>query len=125
MAGQSSRKSNERVREVVAEILAQEISDPRLELVTVTGVDVSGDRSVAEVFVIAHGDDERYTEVLEGLTSARGRIRSLLGHALGWRTTPELRFHIDPSVDAALRIAEALQHVPPTLAAHEEDGDEG
>ena len=62
-------------------------------------------------------DPERYDEVLAGLESAKGRIRSLLGHALGWRVTPELRFFIDEVVDAGMRIDEALTAVPPTLAA--------
>lgn len=108
------RKSDERVRETVADIVATEISDPRVMLVTVTGAKVSSDRSVAEVFVSA--SPERYDEVLAGLDSAKGRIRSLLGHRLGWRVSPELRFHIDESVDEGERIAEALTHVPPTLA---------
>lgn len=107
------RKSDERVRETVADILATEMSDPRVTLVTVTGAKVSSDRSVAEVFVTA--ERERYDEVLDGLNSARGRIRSILGHRLGWRVAPELRFHIDESVDEGERIAEALSHVPPTL----------
>lgn len=107
------RKMDEKVRELVAEILATEISDPRLMLVTVTGAKVSPDRSVANVYVSAEKD--RYDEVLAGLESARGRVRSLLGRALGWRVTPELRFFIDESVDAGARIAEALLDVPPTL----------
>lgn len=107
------RKGDERVRETVAMILAAEVSDPRVALVTVTGAKVSSDRSVAEVFVSASPD--RYEEVLAGLDSAKGRIRSLLGQALGWRVAPELRFHIDTSVDEGERIAEALTHVPPTL----------
>jgi ribosome-binding factor A len=108
------RKSDEQVRETVAEIIATEVSDPRLALVTVTGAKVSPDRSVAEVFVTA--SPERYEEVLDGLESAKGRIRSLLGRALGWRDSPEVRFHIDESVDEGQRIAQALTHVPPTLA---------
>lgn len=107
------RKGDERVRETVAMILAAEVSDPRVALVTVTGAKVSSDRSVAEVFVSASPD--RYEEVLAGLESAKGRIRSRLGQALGWRVSPELRFHIDTSVDEGERIAEALTHVPPTL----------
>lgn len=107
------RKMDEKVRELVAEILATEISDPRLMLVTVTGAKVSPDHSVANVYVSAEKD--RYDEVLAGLESARGRVRSLLGRALGWRVTPELRFFIDESVDAGARIAEALLDVPPTL----------
>ncbi len=68
---------------------------------------------MAEVFVTARPGS--YDEVLAGLESAKGRIRSLLGRQLGWRVSPELRFHIDESVDAGERIAEALTHVPPTL----------
>lgn len=109
----SGRRAEEHVREAVAEILATEVSDPRLSLVTVTGARVSPDRSVASVYVSA--EPGRYDEVMAGLESARGRVRSLLGRALGWRVTPELRFFIDESVDAGERITEALTHVPPTL----------
>lgn len=107
------RKTDEQVRETVAAILATEVSDPRVALITVTGARVSPDRSVATIYVSSQPD--RYDEVIAGLDSAKGRIRSLLGHALGWRVTPELRFFIDESVDAGERIAEALTHVPPTL----------
>lgn len=107
------RKMDEQVREIAAAILATEVSDPRVMLVTVTGAKVSPDRSVASVYVSASPD--RYDEVLAGLESARGRVRSLMGHALGWRVTPELRFFIDESVDAGERISEALKQVPPTL----------
>jgi ribosome-binding factor A len=111
----ATRRLNEQAREVVASLLVSEVSDPRLELVTVTGAEVSPDRSVLLVFVSTA--PERYEEVLEGLESAKGRIRSLAGRALGWRVTPELKFYIDKSVDSGMRIEEALQQVPPSLAA--------
>ena len=107
------RRMDEKIRELVAEILATEISDPRLSMITVTGAKVSPDRSVASVYVSA--EKERYDEVMAGLESARGRVRSLLGRSLTWRVTPELRFFIDESVDTGARIAEALLEVPPTL----------
>ena len=120
-----TRKLAETVREIVASILMDEISDPRLELVTVTGAQVAPDVSVATVFVIAHGDEERYEEVLAGLASASGRIRSLLGARLHTRVTPELRFEIDRSVDEGFRISEALKVVPPSLLAEERAGEDG
>lgn len=107
------RKSDEQIRETVAEIIATEVSDPRVSLITVTGAKVSSDRSVANIYVSA--DPNNYDDVLAGLDSARGRVRSLLGRNLGWRVTPELRFFIDESVDEGERIAQALTHVPPTL----------
>ena len=99
----TSRRVNEELREKIANVLLFQIADPRLELVTVTDVEVSKDREVANVYVSA--DSSRYDEVMEGLEAAKGRIRSLVGKSLGWRVTPELRFFIDPSVDAAERIA--------------------
>jgi len=111
----NTRRLNEQAREVVASLIASEISDPRVELITITGAEVSPDRSVLLVFVST--DPERYEEVLAGLESAKGRLRSLLGHALGWRVTPEMRFYIDESVDSGMAIDAALREVPPTLAA--------
>ncbi|MDR3052542.1 MAG: 30S ribosome-binding factor RbfA [Coriobacteriales bacterium] len=117
----NSRKVNEVARESIAQILLIEISDPRLTFVTVTGVEVSKDRSVAQVFVSTQ--TARYAEVEAGLQSARGRIRSLLGQKLGWRVTPELRFIIDTSVDQAERIQDALKASPATLLIpKDEDG---
>jgi len=110
-----TRKVNEMVREAVAIILSEEVADPRLDLVTVTSAEVSPDMMVANIYVITHGGPERYTELLEGLESAKGRIRSLLGQRITLRFTPELRFLIDSSVDEGMRISEALKEVPPTL----------
>ena len=109
----SSRKLNEQARSRIASILLMEVSDPRLDMITVTGAEVSTDRSVCNVYVSA--DKDRYEKVKEGLESAKPRIRSLFGKGLGWRVTPELRFIIDTSVDEAERITEALKDVPPFI----------
>jgi phosphoesterase RecJ-like protein len=111
----ASRKVNETARAVLASLLLTEFSDPRLELITITEVLVSKDRGVAEVFVSSSEDTYRQTQ--EGLESAKGRLRSLLGHELGWRVTPELRFIIDVGIDHAAQITEALKHVPESMAA--------
>lgn len=116
----STRRLNEQAREIIASLLITEVSDPRLALVTVTGTEVSPDRSVMSVYVST--DPDRYDEVLAGLDSAKGRIRTLLGRAITWRVTPELRFFIDKSVDSGARINDALREVPPTLAANRAAG---
>lgn len=116
-----SRRLNEQGREVVSAILFDSVSDPRLDMVTVTGTDVSRDRSVMNVYVSAAPD--RYDEVLEGLESAKGRIRSELGQRITWRVTPELRFFIDESVDEARRIQEILADVPPTMRDRDDAGE--
>ncbi len=111
---EATRRLAQEAREKIATILQTEIADPRLRLVTVTDCEVAVDRSLCRVYVSAAPDS--YDEVLAGLESAKGRIRSLLGRSLTWRVTPELIFAIDRSADEAMRITEALKNVPPTMA---------
>lgn len=105
--GPSSRKVNERAREVIASALLFDISDPRLDMVTITGCEVSFDRSACNVFYSTEPD--RYDEVKEAFAQAKGRIRSLMARRLSWRVAPDLRFHLDATVDHAESIADALE----------------
>ena len=115
----ATRRLGEQLREKLGYILLFEIADPRLDLVTLTGVEVSIDRSFARVFVSCDGD--RYDEVMEALASARGHIRSLLARSLDWRVVPELDFRIDRSTDEAERISRALENVPATLVVEKDE----
>lgn len=115
----NSRRINQFAREKLATILLFEISDPDLALVTLTGVEVSVDKSVLKAYVSC--DSSRYVAVEAALGRAKGKIRALLGHALGWRVTPELIFSIDTTADEAERITRALSNVPPTLAVPKDD----
>lgn len=120
----SNRRVNEQAREVISEILLFEISDLRLDMVTITGVEVSYDRSVANVYYST--EPSRYTEVAQAFNAAAGRIRSLMAKKLSWRVAPELRFHLDESVDNAQRIAEALSaDAARNASARAEDPAEG
>ena len=117
----ATRRLSEQLREKLGYILLYEIADPRLDLVTITGVEVAQDRSYARIFVSC--DADRYEEVLGALAQAKGHIRSLLARALDWRIVPELDFRIDRSTDEAMRIAAALENVPPTIGvAKDEEG---
>ena len=112
---QNSRRTNNLAREKLANILLFEVSDPDLALVTLTGVEVSVDKSVLKAYVSC--DRDRYESVAAALQRAKGRIRSLLG----WRVTPELIFQIDTTADEAERIAIALENVPPTLSVEKDE----
>ena len=104
----SNRRVNEQARQVIAETLMFEISDPRLSMVTITGCEVSFDRSVCNVYYTTMPD--MYDDAREAFGKAAGKIRSILAKKLSWRTSPELRFFIDESVDEAQRIAVALEN---------------
>ena len=82
----SNRKVNEQAREVIAGILLFEISDPRLELVTITGCEVSYDRSVCNVFYTTEPD--RYEDVAAAFQKASGRIRSLMARSCRGASRP-------------------------------------
>ncbi len=103
-----SRAMSETLREVIARILLEEIADPRVDLVTVTGVEVSSDLRYATVF-IATPEGRDPAEALEGLRAATGRIRSLLGERVRARYTAELTFKVDPAIEEATRIANAIR----------------
>ena len=105
--GSQNRKVNQQAREVIANILLFEISDPKLSLVTITGCEVSYDRSACNVFYSA--EKGQYEAVASAFERASGRIRSLMARQLSWRVAPQLRFILDRSVDEAERIASALE----------------
>ena len=115
----ATRRLGAQLQEKLGYILLFEVSDPRLDLVTLTGVEVAVDRSFARVYVSC--DADRYEEVLEALAAARGRIRSLLARALDWRVTPELDFRIDRSTDEAERIGRALEARPVTIDVEKDE----
>ncbi|GAB4274247.1 MAG: 30S ribosome-binding factor RbfA [Coriobacteriia bacterium] len=104
-----SRRTDEKVREALALALLEDVKDPRLDLVTVTGVEVSRDRKYARVFVTAHGDEERYAEVLAALDRAKGRLKAGIAARVKMRFTPELKFSIDRSVDEGMKISRILR----------------
>ena len=102
----SSRRSNAQAQEAIASILLFDISDARLERATITGCEVSSDKSMCNVFYSAPKED--YESVARAFDSAKGRIRSLMSKQLTWRKTPELRFILDETVDTAARIGNAI-----------------
>ena len=115
----NSRRMAEQAREKLGYIILYEISDPDLEFVTLTGVEVSIDKSLLRAYVSC--EESSYERVSTALGRAKGRIRSLLGHALGWRVTPQIVFQIDTTTDEAERIARALEDVPPTLSVEKDE----
>ena len=107
MRGASRRRPEqvaEIVRQVLAEAITREVRDPRVGLVTLTRVEVSGDLSHAGVFIVAPGDDAERARALEGLRSAAGFLRTRVAKALSTRTIPELHFELDRGMEHAARI---------------------
>lgn len=116
-----TRRLGEAVREALAEVLRDDVADPRVDFATITSVEVSSDLNLANVYVTTHGGEAEYESLLEGLRSADKRIRSGLARRVQMRVVPELRYHLDTTLDQSMRITEALKDVPPTLLRDEDE----
>ena len=111
-------KINEAMRREIGEIILKEIKDPRLEFVSITQVNVSRDLQHARVFFSSLGDQGRALKALEGLNSAKGFIRKLVGQRVRMRFTPDIEFVHDRSLEYSARIEQTLEEI-----RHESEGD--
>ena len=111
MPGKRTDRVGALLQEALSETILRGVKDPRVGMVTVTGVDLSPDLKYARVFVSVVGDAEARSRSLAGLASARTYLQAQAGKRLGLRYTPELRFEIDPSFDAADRVERLLREI--------------
>lgn len=105
----------ERIRGILSTLLLREVSDPRLQGVTVTEVRLDSELMFADVYVNALGDEARQAEVLDGLRRANGFLRRETGKRVRLRNTPELHFHWDKTLDYGERINQMIDSlvIPP------------
>jgi ribosome-binding factor A len=100
-------KLGDLIQRELSELLQRELRDPRVGMITLTGVDVSPDLSHAKVFFTClsreHMEDAR-----EGLRRAAGFLRSQLARRIKLYTTPELRFEYDESVERGDRLSRLI-----------------
>jgi ribosome-binding factor A len=104
---------NEQLKRELSEMIRTQVRDPRVGLVTITGVEVAADLGSARVFVREMGGAEDMAHSLEGLEAAAPFLRTSLGKVLHVRRIPELRFQEDRSYEGAARIEQVLAEVLP------------
>ena len=143
-----ARKLEDRIAQIVAEMLERRVKDPRLGFVTVTDARITNDLREATVYYTVYGSAEEQAGTAAALKSATGLIRSEVGRQTGLRHTPSLAFvrdtlpegaqHMEELVaqaraaDAALAVVrEGAEHAGdpdpyrvPAEPADDEDGDE-
>ena len=91
----------------LAELIQQELQDPRLGLVTISDVNVSKDLSFADVYFTVFSDEKGDVAELV-LSGASGFLRRQLSRRINLRITPKLRFHYDQTSDTGVKIAKAI-----------------
>jgi len=98
----------DQIQRELAEIIRLEMRDPRVGMITLTGVELSGDQSHAKVFYTVLGAESAAREAGEGLQRAAGFLRSELAHRLSTRSVPELHFQFDESVERGARLSKLI-----------------
>jgi ribosome-binding factor A len=105
-----TERIGDQLREEIARLLREDVTDPRIGLVSITRVDVAPDLSHALVFWSAlEGDEQARERIDAGLESAAGFLRRELAKLLRLRRTPELRFRHDPSLALGARTLALLR----------------
>ncbi len=99
------------IQRVLSEVLEFELKDPRVGFATITSVNVTPDLQRANINVSVLGEDAERRETLRALERAKGFLRKRVGEELSLRQVPELKLHLDTSLDHALRIGELLNEV--------------
>ena len=131
---QRSRRVEEQIQRLLAELVRREVKDPRVGPVTITAVEVSRDLSHAKVYFLPFDARRSATEVGAALASAAGFLRVHLKKQLQMRHVPELHFIPDETIDRAARLSalidaavardSALAPEADAAAADDGDGDE-
>ncbi|MBC8262605.1 MAG: 30S ribosome-binding factor RbfA [Anaerolineales bacterium] len=111
MAKRRQKKIGNLIQKELGDLLEQKVSDPRLDLVTITTVEVSPDLRQAYIYVSTLGDQQA---AMEGLNHATSFLRRELASRLALRYVPELIFHLDTSLQHGERIFQLLEEIEVT-----------
>ena len=101
-------KAAEAVREVVSMAILTEIRDPRVQNVTVTGVEVAPDMRSAKVLISVMAEEGKQYLCLKGLQNSSGFLQSQLAKKIDTRYVPRLTFELDSGVKKSLEVAKIL-----------------
>ncbi|MCA9174345.1 MAG: 30S ribosome-binding factor RbfA [Planctomycetales bacterium] len=113
MSSRRVLKAAEAIREVVSMAILTDLRDPRIQHVTVTFVEVSGDMRQAKVRVSVMGDESQQQLTLRGLQNAAGYLQQKVANRIDTRYTPKLKFELDKGVKHALEVHRILEEVLP------------
>lgn len=109
MSERRQQRVAEEIQRRASQFIREELKDPRLGFLTITGVEINSDLTQATVFVSVLGDEVEQTQTMEALWSAKGLIKRDIGDWLRIRTTPEITFKHDTSIERGMRILQLMQ----------------
>ena len=113
----------ELIQAELATLLTRGLKDPRLEMPTVSYVDVTPDLRHARVYISRLGSEAEQDAMLQGFQRAAGFIRGQLGRRLKLRYIPQLTFELDTGIAYGVRISSMLNKLMATSATEESDAE--
>lgn len=119
MARLRVEKLQEAIKQELSKILLQDIKDPRIKFVTVTGVELTDDISKAKVYVSLYGTEKDQEEAWQGLNKAVGYMRTEIAKRIRLRFAPVLIFAKDTSMEYSAHIEELLRKIKQEETPHE------
>ena len=121
MSSRRVLKAAEAIREVVSMAILTQLRDPRIQDVTVTYVEVSGDMRQAKVYISVMGDEAKQQLSLHGLQNASGFLQQKVGDRIDARYIPRLKLVLDQGVKNSIEVARILDEVLPEEEPDSED----
>ena len=113
------------IKEEVSKIIQQDVRDPRIGFVTVTGVALSDDLRYAKVYFSIYGDDAEVESTLEGLNHVAGFIRKEIAKRIRLRYTPELVFKYDDSIERSTHLFRLMEEIRNPIENKQFDNEQG
>jgi ribosome-binding factor A len=113
------------LREEISQIVGYELEDPRLTMVTVTDVRLSGNLREAKVYVTVAGTEKEHVEALNALRHAAPFVRKQLGLSLNLPRVPEIHFLRDRVEEKGERVDQLLGEIKKDWEGKEQVKDEG
>lgn len=98
----------EQIRRELADVIDNELRDPRVGLISLTDVEVSPDYAHAKVFFSSLAGSETLDQVQAGLENAAGFLRSELGKRISIHMTPQLHFIFDQSLERGAQLSRLI-----------------
>ena len=120
MSSRRVLKAAQAIREVVSTAIITDLRDPRIENVTVTRVEVSGDMRHARIHVSVMGEQTNTRNVLKGLNNAAGFLQRKVANRIATRYTPKLQFVLDEGLKHSLEVTKILEEVLPPNESQDE-----
>jgi ribosome-binding factor A len=102
---------NSQILELLSTVIQTEMQDPRLQMLTITRVQVNRDASHAMIFFMSQDDEVAPNEVEQALTHAKGFLRGVLAETLDLRYTPDLTFRYDKAAEETQRVMELFDQI--------------